>query len=74
MSVLLSLLMWPVDAFMVSLVPMMVGYVGCGVVMHSSRKSLTFRVIFEYIALFFVILFAVVFQARWGISGGFWML
>lgn len=74
MSVLFSLLMWPVGAFLASLVPMMVAYVGCGVVMHSSRKSLTSRVIFEYLALFFVILFVVIFQAKWGIGGAFWKI
>ncbi len=73
-SLLFSLLLWPVDTFMVSLVPMTAAYVGCGVVMHSARKNLTFRVIFEYLALFVVILFAVIFQATWGVGGPFWML
>jgi hypothetical protein len=56
----------------VSLVPVAAVYLGCGIVMHGSRKNLTFKIALEYAVLFLVILFAVIFQAQWGIGGYFW--
>lgn len=71
-GILFALLLWPSEVFLLSLIPVATVYLGCGIVMHSSRKNLTFQVALEYLVLFLVILFAVIFQAQWGIGGYFW--
>lgn len=73
-TLLLALLIWPSNVFLLSLVPVATVYLGCGIVMHGSRKNLTFRIALEYLVLFLVILFAVLFQAQWGIGGYFWSI
>ena len=73
LGVVLGLLLWPLEALFVSLIPTVLVYIGIGVVMHKARKTLTSRVYVEYVFVALFILLIVLTRAKWGIGSYFWM-
>ncbi len=71
--VVLSLFVWPVDLLFVPLLPTAVVYVGLGFSMHHTTKTFDQRVLLEYVSILVAIGLIVLFRAKWGVGGSFWM-
>ncbi|MEA3356840.1 MAG: hypothetical protein U9Q67_00145 [Patescibacteria group bacterium] len=72
-SVGAALLLWPLEALFVSLIPAVIVYVGIGLVMHKLKKLLGLQIYLEYIIVLVLVLLIILLRANWGIGGRFWM-
>jgi hypothetical protein len=73
---LMAFLVWPISGLLVSFVPVTIIYSGLGMVMYhieGLEKARMRQIIFEFLLFALISLVAIVFQARWGIGGAFWM-
>jgi hypothetical protein len=71
--VLFSFLFWPISPLLMALVPVAVVYAGLGVVMYFIGQLPIKNVVWEFAVFAIVVILFVMFQARWGIGGVFWM-
>lgn len=72
MAVIAALLFWPVDLLFIALAPVIVVYIGMGIVMQYVGKTLTTKDFWEFMILAVFTLGVIAFQAKWGIGGFFW--
>jgi hypothetical protein len=70
---LLAFLFWPVSGLLISFVPVTIMYFGLGIVMYHLGKSPIVKVVWEFAVFVLIALIFIMFQAKWGIGGGFWM-
>jgi len=71
MSAIAAFLFWPVGLLFIALAPVVVVYVGMGIIMQYIGKNLTARAFGEFILLAVFALMVIVLRAKWGIYGFF---
>jgi hypothetical protein len=71
--VLLGFLFWPVSGLLASFIPVSIVYFGLGAVMYHIGKASLVDVVWELGIFSLVAILIIMFRARWGIGGAFWM-